>query len=108
MEATNKAIPFITNVNGDFEVTEESKEFLRKLTGKKIGVICVVGKYRTGKSYFLNKVILDLQDSNSGFNVGPTINPCTKVKIFPDFWNFFDFFRGIFGYSGYDDIVVIH
>lgn len=31
--------------------------------------------YRTGKSYLLNKVILD---RISGFEVGPTVNPCTK------------------------------
>lgn len=31
--------------------------------------------YRTGKSYLLNKVILD---RINGFDVGNTINPCTK------------------------------
>ena len=40
-----------------------------------IGVICVCGKYRTGKSYLLNKVLLN---SKCVFTVGPTINPCTK------------------------------
>lgn len=35
----------------------------------------VAGLYRTGKSYLLNRVILN---KNKGFNVGPTINPCTK------------------------------
>jgi hypothetical protein len=35
----------------------------------------VAGMYRTGKSYLLNKVILD---RISGFEVGPTVNPCTK------------------------------
>lgn len=38
----------------------------------------VVGKYRTGKSYFLNKVLLDKPTKASGFEVGPTINACTK------------------------------
>lgn len=33
--------------------------------------------YRTGKSYLLNRVLLNLQ-KNEGFGVGPTINPCTK------------------------------
>ena len=41
-----------------------------------MGIICVVGKYRTGKSFLLNRVILDKQ--GEGFKVGPTINPCTK------------------------------
>ena len=40
--------------------------------------ISVVGKYRTGKSYLLNRVLLDRSD---GFSVGPTINPCTKVRF---------------------------
>jgi hypothetical protein len=39
-------------------------------------VIAVAGKYRTGKSFLLNRVILNKR--SSGFGVGPTINPCTK------------------------------
>ena len=31
--------------------------------------------YRTGKSYLLNRMLLNRSD---GFGVGPTINPCTK------------------------------
>ncbi len=53
---------------------------------EKIGVIAVAGKYRTGKSFLLNRIILNKTDS-SGFGVGPTINPCTKVRL-----NFFDNF----------------
>jgi len=37
-----------------------------------------VGKYRTGKSFLLNRVLLK-QQNESGFGVGPTIKPCTKV-----------------------------
>lgn len=36
----------------------------------------MVGKYRTGKSFFLNRVLLEVE--GKGFKVGPTINPCTK------------------------------
>ncbi len=43
---------------------------------EKVGVIAVAGKYRTGKSFLLNRVIIN--NMGSGFNVGPTINPCTK------------------------------
>lgn len=46
---------------------------------ERIGVIAVAGKYRTGKSFLLNRIILNKTD-NSGFGVGPTINPCTKVS----------------------------
>jgi hypothetical protein len=31
--------------------------------------------YRTGKSYLLNRMLLNRSD---GFGVGPTVNPCTK------------------------------
>jgi len=31
--------------------------------------------YRTGKSYLLNRMILNRQN---GFSVGPTVNACTK------------------------------
>jgi hypothetical protein len=40
-------------------------------------VIAVCGKYRTGKSYLLNKLFLNQEDLR-GFTVGPSINPCTK------------------------------
>jgi hypothetical protein len=38
----------------------------------------VVGKYRTGKSYFLNKILLNKPSNVSGFGVGSTVNACTK------------------------------
>ena len=41
-------------------------------------MIAVAGMYRTGKSYLLNRMLLDRSD---GFGVGPTINPCTKVIL---------------------------
>lgn len=58
-----------------------SPEAIALLKGikEKIGVIAVAGKYRTGKSFLLNRIILDKKDEN-GFGVGPTINPCTKVS----------------------------
>lgn len=40
-----------------------------------MGIVAVAGMYRTGKSYLLNRMILN---RSSGFGVGPTINPCTK------------------------------
>ena len=57
-------------------VSEEAVEFLTSIK-EKVGVIGVAGKYRTGKSFLLNRVILNKM--HSGFGVGPTINPCTKV-----------------------------
>ena len=60
-----------------FQVSEEAIKFLSSIK-EKIGVVAVAGKYRTGKSFLLNRVILD--KVKGGFSVGPTINPCTKVS----------------------------
>lgn len=61
----------------EFEINEEVQDMLRELQGP-IGVISVAGMYRTGKSYLLNRMLLN---RSGGFGVGPTINPCTKVRI---------------------------
>ena len=37
----------------------------------------MAGKYRTGKSFLLNRILLQ-ENKDRGFGVGPTINPCTK------------------------------
>jgi len=47
---------------------------IRNINGN-FGVIAVAGMYRTGKSYLLNRMLLNRQ---KGFSVGPTVNPCTK------------------------------
>ena len=60
-----------------FAIGPEAKELLLSMKDEKVGVIAVAGKYRTGKSFLLNRILLD-QTKNSGFGVGPTINPCTK------------------------------
>ena len=66
-----------------FLFSEESEKFLSKIT-KPFGVLTVAGMYRTGKSYLLNKILLENSDKG-GFNVGPTINPCTKgLWIWPE------------------------
>ena len=59
-----------------YEINDEAVDFLKKL-GSPLGVISVAGMYRTGKSYLLNRMLLNRA---GGFGVGPTINPCTKVK----------------------------
>lgn len=42
-----------------------------------VGVLAVAGVYRTGKSFLLNRCLLNVQNGK-GFGVGPSINPCTK------------------------------
>ena len=76
------AIPFISydQDSRSFHVNSEAQEFLQSLGQKQIGVISVCGKYRTGKSYLLNKLFLEKMKSEKirGFPVGPSIQPCTK------------------------------
>ena len=42
-------------------------------------MLTLVGKYRTGKSFLMNRMILN--KVNKGFTVGSTINACTKVNL---------------------------
>ena len=64
----------ISNLFLEFEIQDEAMEFLNSLQGP-MGVVAVAGMYRTGKSYLLNRMILN---RSSGFGVGNTINACTK------------------------------
>lgn len=58
-----------------YGLAEEAASLLRSITSP-IAVISVAGLYRTGKSYLLNRILLN---RSNGFGVGPTVNPCTKV-----------------------------
>lgn len=49
-----------------------------ELVSDHIGIVAVTGKYRTGKSFLLNRILLNKNGKTQGFGVGPTINPCTK------------------------------
>ena len=73
-----KPVPFVIYEDGKFIIPKEANNLLTKQNLKNIGIISLVGKYRTGKSFLLNKVLLNNNNKNSGFNVGPTIKPCTK------------------------------
>jgi hypothetical protein len=78
-EQPGQALSFITfSERNGFMLTKEAEEFLKSLDDSQLGIVSIVGKYRTGKSFFINRVLLERQ--KSGFGVGPTINPCTKVK----------------------------
>ena len=72
---TPRALPLITVENdGVFIVHEDTLNFLKKQNNP-IGIVSVVGLYRTGKSYLLN---LLTGGGSSGFSVGSTVNACTK------------------------------
>lgn len=85
MDAQPHALPFISYNQMEqskpliiyyleFEINPDAAEIISSLTGP-IGICSVAGMYRTGKSYLLNRILLD---RSNGFGVGPTINPCTK------------------------------
>ena len=57
-------------------MASEAMQFLKSVPAP-LGVVSVAGLYRTGKSYLLNKMLLNSK-AKKGFGVGPTINPCTK------------------------------
>lgn len=90
------AIPFIIPTeDGKFEVNDEAIQMLMKINHA-IAPIAVVGKYRTGKSFLLNKLIkgtyynegygnnnkkdnaILAASTAAGFEVGPTIEACTR------------------------------
>jgi hypothetical protein len=58
----------------EYVLTTQALTFFRAINGP-IAVVSVAGLYRTGKSYLLNRVLLN---RSNGFGVGPTVNPCTK------------------------------
>ncbi|MCQ2816723.1 MAG: hypothetical protein MJ252_05590 [archaeon] len=71
-----KAIPMVNYDPsiGKFIINEEAVNIISKQAAP-IGIISVAGMYRTGKSYLLNRMLLN---RNKAFSVGPSINPCTK------------------------------
>lgn len=74
------SIPFII-YDKQFEVNPEAIHYLNQFR-EKMGVISICGKYRTGKSYLLNRIVEDKiepsENQSLSFNVGPTVNACTK------------------------------
>lgn len=59
--------------NGKCNVNQEA---MRMISGikTKVGIISVVGPYRTGKSYLLNRLL----GRQEGFEIGPTVQSCTR------------------------------
>lgn len=75
-EYREEAVPFViyNQEKRLFEINDDAFDYLKQLPGP-LGIISVAGMYRTGKSYLLNRMLLN---RSGGFGVGPTINPCTK------------------------------
>ena len=74
---TQTALPFVMFSDNKFIIPEEARQLLSNQKYNNIGIISLVGKYRTGKSFLLNRVLLDRKQT-TGFGVAPTFKPCTK------------------------------
>ena len=59
--------------DGKFELCSDALDALRAVEGP-VGVAVVCGRARQGKSFILNQLL----GQSSGFQVGPTVRPCTK------------------------------
>lgn len=71
------ALSFIVFENNKFVVHPTAVEFLESLGTLPLAPIALAGPYRTGKSFLLNRILLQYPPGE-GFSVGETINACTK------------------------------
>lgn len=70
-----KAVPFISFKGEKLQLCPEGCQFIRSIRGA-VGVVSVVGNYRTGKSFLMNSLVE--AEPGHGFGVGQTINACTR------------------------------
>ena len=73
---TKDPIQLINETDGRFSVCRHGAEMLRTFE-KPLGVLVMAGRYRTGKSFLLNRCILGVPP-RSGFQTGSTVQSCTK------------------------------
>lgn len=70
----DEAIALVTYENNTFKVNPEALEILKQVEAP-ISILGVAGLYRSGKSFLLNRIILNQE---RGFNTGSTVNACTR------------------------------
>lgn len=69
------SIQLISFDGKNWKLTPEAKSFLQAISSlKEIGIVSVIGKPKTGKSFFLNEVVLKTEQ----FDTSHTTAPCTK------------------------------
>ena len=77
-----RPVPLIALTEGRYRVCEEGAAFLRSIEGE-IAVLACAGRYRTGKSFLLNRGILG-EGPGGGFPTASSTNACTKgIWIMP-------------------------
>lgn len=72
--STGQSIPLVLFEEGGFRVNDDALDILAGWEPP-LAVVAVAGLYRTGKSFLLNRVILQ---GGGKFTVGPTTRACTK------------------------------
>ena len=77
-------LPLVQGTDGTYVVCEEGRAFLERLDSDvTLAVVAIAGRYRSGKSFLLNRGILDAP-LKKGFPTGNTVNACTRgVWIYP-------------------------
>eukprot|EP01050_Picozoa_sp_SAG11_P027173 SAG11_NODE_6776_length_1251_cov_1.041667_2_plen_174_part_00 len=85
--SVENAIPLVAvDDEGNFSVPPEAVDLLNEITGP-IAVVSVAGPYRSGKSFLMNCLSQDdtsRKISTTKFQVGPTVNACTRgLWLFP-------------------------
>jgi hypothetical protein len=60
--------------NGKFEINFDAIDLINSYN-KAVGIVCLAGKYRTGKSFLLNKL---LEIRGNGFKVDNSTTACTE------------------------------
>ena len=70
----DEAIPLVTHENNAFRINPDAIEILKQVESP-MSILGAAGLYRTGKSYLLNRIILNQE---RGFSTGSTVNACTR------------------------------
>lgn len=76
-------IPLVIETDGFYKCEAAGLKFLQSCKGP-VSVVIVAGRYRTGKSFLLNRGVLGLPP-RGGFTTGSTVNACTKgIWAYPE------------------------
>lgn len=76
MSTVRRVVPLIEcTEEGEYRACQATMDWI-SAHDKPFGVVACAGRYRTGKSFFMNQ--MSQCDKNNGFGVGDTVQACTK------------------------------
>ena len=79
---TARAVPLVQQKGGVYECSADGLALLRSFK-EPVAVVAVAGRYRSGKSFLINRGVLRLPPAQ-GFATGSTVNACTKgIWLYP-------------------------